>query len=336
MESQNYISEQLQTFGLLLSKSIEFYMLDFSIRSGLFDLLEKDFLTTEEIKEKLQIKCNTRNFQDFLDKLYVNKHLLREGNVDSPKYRTAQDAYLKSNPNNIRALVLFYATSCTKKTSELENYFYGKVKFDTFEDLYAKEENTYNFLKSMVIFQHVNFAIIPTKFDFSKFKTLTDIGGGLGTFALSVKKTNPGLECTTFDLPKIEPLVKHYLADNKMEDKVKTVYGDMFVDEFPKSDIISMGNILHDWGTEKKRYLFKKTYDALNENGVFMIIEEFIDNERKEKSIGLDSSCWMLIATNEGYNTSVKDIEALASEAGFRSVESFTEKIDANLVVCYK
>jgi hypothetical protein len=334
MESQNYIASQLQTFGILNSKILEFFMLEYSIKSGLLDLLEHEFLHIDEIKDKLQVKCNTRNFQDFLDKLYVNNHLLREGPVDSPKYKTAQDAYLNSNPNNIRGFILYFAGRPLRNVTRLEDYIYGKVKFDTFEEIYNSEETTFNFLRTMILFQTRNFESIAAKFDFTPFKSLADIGGGLGGFAAIVKRHNPELTCTTYDLPKVEPLVKRYLAEQKVE--VNAEFGDMFSDEFPKADIISMGNIIHDWGEEKKKLLFKKAYDAINPNGLFMIVESFIDNERKEATQGLDISCLMLTECGEGFNVSIKDIEKYAQEAGFKKVENLKEKIGTDVAVCYK
>jgi cyclopropane fatty-acyl-phospholipid synthase-like methyltransferase len=336
MESNNYLSTQLQKFGLLNSKLFEFHTLAYAIKSGLFDLIEHDYLSLEEIKEKLGVKCNSRNFQDFLDKLYVNHHLLREGPVDDPKYKTAQDAYLKSNPNNMRSLIIYFAGRPFKNINNLEDYINDKVHFETFTDIYNSDENTYNFLRTMILYQANNFNLIATKFDFSKYKTLCDIGGGLGGFAVIVKRENPQLDCTTFDLPKTEPLVKKYLAENGMEDKVHAKFGDMFVDEFPKSDIIAMGNIIHDWDDEKKKLLFKKAFDSLNEGGIFMIVESFLDDERKEDTMGLAISCLMLIETREGFNVSIRDVQQYAAEAGFKKAENLKDQVGTDVGICYK
>jgi cyclopropane fatty-acyl-phospholipid synthase-like methyltransferase len=336
MDSSNYLSAQLQKFGLLTSKFFEYEMLVYSINSGLFDLIEHDYLSLEEIKEKLGVKCNSRNFQDLLDMLYVNHHLLREGPLDAPKYKTAQNAYLKSNPNNIRSPVILFSGRTLKNIPRLEDYFNDKIHFETFEDLYSSDEKTYNFLRTMIIIQTDAFTSISTKFDFSKYKTLCDIAGGLGGFSVFVKRENPQLDCTTFDLPKIEPLVRKYLAENGMEGKVHAIFGDMFVEEFPKSDIISMGNIIHDWGHEKKQLLFKKAFDALNDGGIYMIVEDFLDDERKEETKALNMSCLMFTETKEGFNISIRDIWQYATEAGFKKVENLKSQVGTDLAICYK
>ncbi len=61
-----------------------------------------------------------------------------------------------------------------------------------------------------------------------------------------------------------------------MADRIKVVSGDFFNDELPKADIVTMGNILHDWNLEKKKILIKKAYDALPVGGTFIVIENLI------------------------------------------------------------
>ena len=93
----------------------------------------------------------------------------------------------------------------------------------------------------------------------------------------------------------------------------------MFKDDFPKADIITMGNILHDWGIEEKRVLAKKAYDALPSGGAFVVIENIIDDDRRVNAFGLMMSLNMLIETPNGYDFSKADFDALAKEVGFKS-----------------
>ncbi len=60
-----------------------------------------------------------------------------------------------------------------------------------------------------------------------------------------------------------------------------TLVGDFFKEDLPKADIIVMGNILHDWSLEEKKFLIKKAFEAVNIGGAFVAIENVIDNERK-------------------------------------------------------
>ena len=99
--------------------------------------------------------------------------------------------------------------------------------------------------------------------------------------------------------------------------KIKIQSGDFFNDPFPKADIITMGNILHDWGTNDKKKLIGKAYDALPKGGAFVVIENIIDDERRENAFGLMMSLNMLIETAEGYDFTAADFNEWAIEAGF-------------------
>ena len=99
--------------------------------------------------------------------------------------------------------------------------------------------------------------------------------------------------------------------------KVKIESGDFFTDPFPKADVITMGNILHDWGTQDKKKLISKAYDALPKGGAFVVIENIIDDERRENAFGLMMSLNMLIETAEGYDFTGADFNGWAKEAGF-------------------
>ncbi len=85
-------------------------------------------------------------------------------------------------------------------------------------------------------------------------------------------------------------------------DRVEFRRGDFMTDELPRADIITMGNILHDWGTATKEMLIAKAYAALPTGGTFIAIENIIDDARRENAFGLLMSLNMLIETAEGYD----------------------------------
>jgi hypothetical protein len=121
-----------------------------------------------------------------------------------------------------------------------------------------------------------------------------------------------------------------------MTDKVSTTSGDFFSDDFPKADVITMGNILHDWSLDKKKHLIKKAYDALPENGAFVVIETIIDDDRRENPLGLLVSLNMLIEGGDAFNFSHAEFDSWAKEAGFR--ETNIEPLDgfSAAVIAYK
>src|SRR5687768_16414601 len=96
------------------------------------------------------------------------------------------------------------------------------------------------------------FMDLAEKFDFSKAKCLVDIGGSAGLLSLMVAKHHPNITCFTWDLPAVGPIANETIQKFQLQDRVKVANGDFFKDQFPKADIITMGNILHDWDEETK------------------------------------------------------------------------------------
>ena len=79
-----------------------------------------------------------------------------------------------------------------------------------------------------------------------------------------------------------------------------------------------MGNILHDWNLENKKMLLKKAYRALPDGGALIVIENIIDDERRENSFGLLMSLNMLVELGDGFDFTGADFDTWAKEAGFR------------------
>ena len=68
---------------------------------------------------------------------------------------------------------------------------------------------------------------------------------------------------------------------------------------------------------QDKKKLISKAYDALPKGGALVVIENIIDNERRENAFGLMMSLNMLIETAEGYDYTAADFNTWIREAGF-------------------
>lgn len=77
-----------------------------------------------------------------------------------------------------------------------------------YDSVYNQPEKVKIFVKSMEDIQAVNFKKFAEKFDFSKYKTVLDVGGSGGLLSITVAKANPHLSCITLDLALILPIAK--------------------------------------------------------------------------------------------------------------------------------
>jgi hypothetical protein len=207
---------------------------------------------------------------------------------------------------------------------------------DFFGLIYNDPDKLREFVNAMTGIQMGNFMMFAQKFDFSKFKTLTDVGGSAGLLSLMVAKHQPHMSCTTFDLPQVEPIAKETIQQFKLTDRVKTQNGDFFADAFPKADIVTMGNILHDWDEEKKMMLMKKAWEALPSGGAFIAIEGVIDDERKQNVFGMMMSLNMLIESGTGFDYTFVDFNRWAKTTGFKSTSLLPLAGPSSAAIAYK
>jgi hypothetical protein len=97
-----------------------------------------------------------------------------------------------------------------------------------------------------------------------------------------------------------------------------------------------MGNILHDWDEEKKIELMQLAYNALPENGVFIAVENVIDNERRNNIMGMTMSLNMLIETAHGFDYTFDDFTGWAMKVGFKRVELLPLAGPSSAAIAYK
>ena len=97
-----------------------------------------------------------------------------------------------------------------------------------------------------------------------------------------------------------------------------------------------MGMILHDWNLEKKMHLIRAAYDALPAGGAFVVVENLIDDARRQNVFGLMMSLNMLIECGEGFDFTGADFTRWCKEAGFSRVEILPLGGPASAGIAYK
>lgn len=181
-----------------------------------------------------------------------------------------------------------------------------------------------------------DFMMLVKKFNFSNYKTLADIGGADGFLSPLTAMHHPQIKCITFDLPPVAPLAEAKLKQFNVADRVTAASGDFEKDDLPSAEIISMGNILHGLDEEGKMKLLKKEYNALPDNGVFIAIENIIDNDRDKNTFGLLMSLNMLIESGDAFDYTFTDFEKWARQTGFARTELSSLAGSTSAAVAYK
>ena len=315
---------------------------------SLFTRLAGQSKTMKEIKEALQLKTIDRHVFDWLDVLVSLGLLKREGLLENAVYSDSQDTEMfldEKKPSYIGGILKMANNRLygfwghlddALKTGEAQNESHGDSDMNFFNDLYKDPKKLSEFIEAMSGIQMGNFMMLSKKFDFSKYKTMADIGGADGFLSCMIALQHPSVSFITYDLPPVAPVAKKKIEGFGLSDRIKVESGDFLKDPIPSAAIITMGNILHGLNENRKLELVKKAYNALPENGVFMTIENVIDNERKQNTFGLLMSLNMLIENGDAFDYTMNDFERWATAAGFKRTELLTLAGPTSAAIAYK
>ena len=316
-----------------------------AIELGLFTELGAKSMTGDELREAL--KLHPRAQPDFFDALVALRFVERDGDGPGGRYRNTPEtgAFLdRKSPRfmggflemaNARLYPFWGDLSTALRTGQPQNEI-KQSGASMFAELYSKPERLEQFMDAMSGISAGNFQALAEKFDFSRYKTLCDVGGATGLLSMTVARKHLHVQCISADLPAATAIAERKIAAAGLSDRVKTAPLDFFADPLPQADVITMGMILHDWNLENKRMLIRKAYEALPPGGAFIVVENLIDDARRENAFGLMMSLNMLIEFGEAFDFTGADFGGWCREAGFRKIEVIPLAGPASAGVAYK
>jgi C-methyltransferase len=152
-------------------------------------------------------------------------------------------------------------------------------------------------------------AAILGAYDFSRFGTLADIGGGHGHLLRAVLDSAPNAHGVLFDLPDV-------IGSLEFEhDRLTTQSGDFFADALPRADAYMLMDVIHDWGDEQCIAILKAIRDAAPDDGTVLIIENVLpEDELDPRGQTLDS---IMLTVTGGRERTPSQLNALLASAGF-------------------
>jgi demethylspheroidene O-methyltransferase len=145
------------------------------------------------------------------------------------------------------------------------------------------EEDVRGFERSMAAgCGPINEALVVTRDEIFGSRTRwLDVGGGDGTVAETLLRTDPQLTCDIFNLPAVAPLVEERARAAGLADRLGFVGGDFLAGPLPEGyNVLSFVRVLHDWPADVARMLLEKAKQALPLGGRLVICEEFRTHDR--------------------------------------------------------
>ncbi|RWS20440.1 methyltransferase-like protein [Leptotrombidium deliense] len=152
-----------------------------------------------------------------------------------------------------------------------------------------------------------------SNYDYSGFNHIVDVGGGNGSFVLSILNKTPNARGTVFDVEGCMQLAKREIKRSGLESRCTAVAGNFFDSVPANGDCYILQNILHDWEDSKALKILANIRKIMKCDTKIIIIEDMV---RDNGEYGMSGMFDMILMTYFGAKTRTKkEMEELCTKA---------------------
>lgn len=197
---------------------------------------------------------------------------------------------------------------------------FGRRIFDYIPQNPAYRE-VFNYAMSSYSATHTKMVLEALKgYDFSKIKSLCDIGGGHGHLICNILREHPQLQGTVLELEStIKDKELLWAEKMGMTDRCSYLAGDMFK-EVPRSDAYIMKMILHDWNDEECVAILSNIQKASPPGGRVLVVEHVVPGHETPHFAKLFDIHMMCALT--GRERTEKEYAELLEKAGLQYLQT--------------
>jgi C-methyltransferase len=154
-------------------------------------------------------------------------------------------------------------------------------------------------------------------FDYSRFSTICDVGGGQGTLLAAILSLNPHLRGTLFDAASVIEASSDVFAAWGVKDRSTAVAGSFFEKVPSDCDAYVLKEILHDWDDTRAQAILGVCRRAMRPGATLLVMEMVLaddDGPHPGKLIDME----MLDVTSGGRQRGPEEFRRLFERSGFR------------------
>jgi hypothetical protein len=128
-------------------------------------------------------------------------------------------------------------------------------------------------------------AAVAASYDFGRFQTLVDVGGGSGGLLRAVLARFPGLRGVLFDQVSGLAGAAEALAADGLAARCRIESGDFFETAPAGGDVYTLSFILHDWPDDACRRILGRVRAATAPEGRLLVIERLVPDCAKDRAL---------------------------------------------------
>jgi len=169
--------------------------------------------------------------------------------------------------------------------------------------------------------------------------SVIDVGGGTGIFLRRFLQQFPGWTGTLLDLPPAVQVARKKVALENLSDRISFIEGDILslpAIQGGPYDMAFLFAFTHIFSPEENVQILKKVHRALKENGLVLIYDYVMNEERTEPEQGAIFAIQMWLSTPSGNTYTFSEYQEMLTQARFFTPETFRLSGPISLLVSRK
>ncbi len=284
---------------------------------GIFDALRGGSLTAAEVASRLATAPRTT---EMLLNASVAVGLLRKTGQTFENSPLAQAFLVRRNPDYLGRVVAKEQEFYDPWGRLAESVRQDKAQLPPMLERLRGDPNTaQNFLLALHDLALLFGTSLPDVVELEGRNKLLDVGGGVGTYSVLLAQRYPELQAVVLDLPPVRKLAEEMIASYGLSDRISFQGGDYEASSLGEGyDVILLASVLHDNPVPACKELLFKSHDALVDEGLVVINEFFLDEDKTGPPVGAIFSLIMLLENQGAAAYSAEEIKEWLLEAGFQ------------------
>ena len=209
--------------------------------------------------------------------------------------------------------------NATLKTAESIRAGAAQAKLDFHDMTREQEEALYRGTHPATL---ADGRMLPTRYDFSAYRSLLDLGGGSGGIAIGVTEECPQIHATVGELPEVVDITQRFIAEAGTKDRLSVMSADFLSGSMNGSfDAVVMRNIIQVLSQDQARSALKSVIKVVEPGGDIYILGRVLDDSHLSPLNGLYGNLFFLNIYDGGQAYTEQLHRDWLTEAGFESIE---------------
>ncbi len=295
-------------------------MLVISTRLGVFDTLDEQAQTCSELARRL--KVHPKGMALICDALTASHYLKKHGE----KYSLSAQSkkwLVQSSPSYLGNFFAYIDLLYSHWLNLEETLKQGKPPTTYVQSFNENEWKIYT--SGMMDLAKLLLPYLIPKIDIPVHaRSLLDVGGSHGLYAMEVCKRHPLLHATIADFPQVLAITQQFVHEHHVENRVALMPCDLTTTAFEpeKYDVVFVFNIVHGFNHETNKKLFSVISSSLKPQGVVYIMDQF----KESRASGVRRLLPLMVGLNllneiGGNVYTFQEIKAICTDAGLSPVK---------------